>query len=103
MRKSVILAALLFAACDSKVDAKVKIEQKQAEREPPRMSDDERLAKCRKRGEEFFSAMGLMSSPSCYISKDDSVVCQLPEASKRKVHIIDCNADGCNYQGGKDY
>lgn len=98
------LAAALIA-CEAKVDAKAHVEQKaeQKQEAPPKRDDNEYLAKCRKRGEEFFSSMGLTGTPSCYISKDDGAICQLPESSKRKVHVIDCNTDGCNYQSATEY
>lgn len=105
MKRAVIFALLALAACEKKDEKKVRVEveQKQAEAQP-KMSDEEILAKCRKRGEDFFNAMGFVgSAPSCYKSEKDGIICQLPESSKRKVHVIDCNTDGCNYRGGTEY
>lgn len=105
MKRLIILLALALAACEGKVDVKAHVEQKPAEEKkaPPKLSDDERLARARKRGEEFFSSMQLAGTPSCYLSEKDAPMCQLPEPSKRRVHVIDCNTDGCNYRGFTEF
>jgi len=99
MRRAVF-ALFLLAACSGKV------ENPPVEKvvEKPKTDDTEYVAKCRKKGEEFFSAMGFIgSTPSCYKSKNDGVICQLPETSKRVVHVIVCNTDGCSYRGPTEF